>query len=548
MESRPFNFNVGVLGHVDSGKTSLSKALSSVASTACFDKNPQSKERGITLDLGFSSFSIQLDDDSKEKFGGHDRVQYTLVDCPGHASLIRTIIGGAQIIDMMLLVVDVVKGMQTQTAECLVIGEILCHKMIVVINKMDLLPSEKRSASFEKMKKRMLKTLETTRFKDSPVIAVSACTGSKDNEMTSEGMNDLISLLVQHTYLPLRSPLGNFIFSVDHCFAIRGQGTVLTGTVLAGKATVGDALEFPTMKVNKKIKSIQMFKKPVDFIQQGDRAGVCVTQFDPKLLERGFVCTPGSLSTTVAALVSIHKISHFKGNISNKSKYHITVGHDTVMGHASFFRCSQEKDSPELKRFNFSQEYEFQEEVSASCDTVEQTMDNFALLQFDRPVVCLPSAIFIGSKLDSDVDANVCRLAFHGNILESFADADYLTTVLPKVKVVKVKRREGLMERATDKYTVIAKNLFKKETDITLFTGMQVELSSGQKGTIQGSFGKSGKVKIQLSEGLSEEVYEMYCNSKKKSKEDIAVDTPASVKVILNFKRYVYDPLKVMKQ
>jgi selenocysteine-specific elongation factor len=89
------NFNVGVLGHVDSGKTSLSKALSTVASTASFDKNPQSKERGITLDLGFSSFCVEIPDHLKDAVGEkYDKLQFTLVDCPGHASLIRTIIGG----------------------------------------------------------------------------------------------------------------------------------------------------------------------------------------------------------------------------------------------------------------------------------------------------------------------------------------------------------------------------------------------------------------------------------------------------------------------
>ena len=144
------NFNIGVLGHIDSGKTSLAKALSSTASTASFDKNPQSKERGITLDLGFSSFQVPIPEHLKEH--GFDILQFTLVDCPGHASLIRTIIGGAQIIDMMMLVVDVTKGMQTQTAECLVIGEILCEKMVVVLNKTDLLKEDKKQALIEKVR------------------------------------------------------------------------------------------------------------------------------------------------------------------------------------------------------------------------------------------------------------------------------------------------------------------------------------------------------------------------------------------------------------
>ena len=109
------NFNIGVLGHVDSGKTSLSKALSTTASTAAFDKNPQSKERGITLDLGFSSFLSDVPEHFDKTLHHGDKMQFTLVDCPGHASLIKTIIGGAQIIDMMILVVDITKGINEFT-------------------------------------------------------------------------------------------------------------------------------------------------------------------------------------------------------------------------------------------------------------------------------------------------------------------------------------------------------------------------------------------------------------------------------------------------
>lgn len=108
-------------------------ALSTTLSTAALDKHPQSKERGITLDLGFSSFIIQSNNDMKSL--GYDEIQFTLVDCPGHASLLKTVVGGAQIMDMMILVVDVTKGIQTQTAECIVLGEITTSHLVVVLNK-----------------------------------------------------------------------------------------------------------------------------------------------------------------------------------------------------------------------------------------------------------------------------------------------------------------------------------------------------------------------------------------------------------------------------
>lgn len=96
----PLNINVGLLGHVDSGKTSLSKALSKISSTAAFDKNPQSQERGITLDLGFSALTVESPVNLKERCVD-DSLVFTFVDCPGHQSLIKTIIGGSQIIGEM---------------------------------------------------------------------------------------------------------------------------------------------------------------------------------------------------------------------------------------------------------------------------------------------------------------------------------------------------------------------------------------------------------------------------------------------------------------
>uniref|UniRef100_A0A6I8RZ53 Eukaryotic elongation factor, selenocysteine-tRNA-specific n=1 Tax=Xenopus tropicalis TaxID=8364 RepID=A0A6I8RZ53_XENTR len=250
LEGRTLNFNVGVLGHIDSGKTSLAKALSTTASTAAFDKNPQSKERGITLDLGFSSFSVPIPEHLAGT--GYQRLQFTLVDCPGHASLIRTIIGGAQIIDLMMLVIDVTKGMQTQSAECLVIGQIACNKMVVVLNKIDLLAENKRQAAIDKMTKKMQKTLENTKFHGSPIISVAAKPGGPEapESVTGLGVSDLIELLMSHTYLPQRDPQGPFLMAVDHCFSIKGQGTVMTGTILSGSISLNDNVEIPALKVN----------------------------------------------------------------------------------------------------------------------------------------------------------------------------------------------------------------------------------------------------------------------------------------------------------
>lgn len=128
---------------MDSGKTSLCRILSEITSTASLDKNPQSQERGITLDLGFSAFLTKM----PEKFSNkvkEEYLQFTLVDCPGHGSLLKTIIGGAQIIDIMLLVVDITKGIQTQTAECIIIAELFVDKLIVVLNKIDMLEDQKQ--------------------------------------------------------------------------------------------------------------------------------------------------------------------------------------------------------------------------------------------------------------------------------------------------------------------------------------------------------------------------------------------------------------------
>nr|XP_048272416.1 selenocysteine-specific elongation factor isoform X2 [Myodes glareolus] len=468
MAGRRVNVNVGVLGHIDSGKTALARALSTTASTAAFDKQPQSRERGITLDLGFSCFVVPLP--GAEPGTDDLQLQVTLVDCPGHASLIRTIIGGAQIIDLMMLVIDVTKGMQTQSAECLVIGQIACQKLVVVLNKIDLLAEGKRQAAIDKMTKKMQKTLENTKFRGAPVIPVAAKPGGPEAPETEapQGISELIELLKSQISIPARDPSGPFLMSVDHCFSIKGQGTVMTGTILSGTISLGDSVEIPALKVVKKVKSMQMFHTPVTSAVQGDRLGICVTQFDPKLLERGLVCAPESLHTIHAALISVEKIPYFRGPLQTKAKFHITVGHETVMGRMLFFSPAPDSFDlePKLDFFDLSREYLFQEQylckdsmptATEGGDEVDMKAGHtpggqcprqqWALVEFEKPVTCPRLCLVIGSRLDADIHTNTCRLAFHGVLLQGLEDKNYTESFLPALRVYKLKHKHGLVER-----------------------------------------------------------------------------------------------------
>ena len=526
MGSTP-NFNIGILGHVDSGKTTLAKSLSQTASTACFDKNPQSKERGITLDLGFSSFKMPF---PSHLDGSDETLLVTLVDCPGHASLLKTVIGGAHIIDMMILVVDIMKGIQTQTAECLIIGELTCDKLIVVLNKTDLIPADKRADKISKVEKKIKMTLSKTKFKDTTIIACSAS--------NSEGVENLVDVISKNVVLRKRDVEGPFIFAVDHCFAIRGQGTVLTGTCLAGSIGVNDSIKIANTKLDKKIKTIQIFKETVDTLSQGDRAGICVTQFDPKLLERGLVYTGDVVKVVYAVIIDINKVAYYKGAITNKMKYHVSIGHETVLAKITFFKSETESTS----KFSLDHDYIYQ-------DTYSEGDKGFALMELEHPILCVSDSLVIISRLDMDINTPACRLAFYGRLQHIFTSEKYQEESLPALKIFKYKERDGQVERMNDDYTVIGKELFKKETIIDSFCNLKVSLSTGEVGNIEGSFGQSGKFKVYVKDGLNETTKALLVPKKKKGKEtpDVADQTE---KVLLNlkFKRYIFDKKKVMMQ
>lgn len=454
-----------------------------------------------------------------------------------------------------MLVVDVTKGMQTQTAECLVIGQITSDRMLIVMNKTDMLPAEKRVAMIEKMTKRLRQTLQGTKFHDARIISVSAKPGGPDSEVQPEGLDKLVEAINAESYVPRKILDAPALFSVDHCFSIKGQGTVMTGTVLQGKIKVGDSLEIPTLAVAKKVKSMQMFRKGVESICHGDRAGVCVTQFDPSLLERGLVCAPGSVNVAFAVIVDCNLIQYFKGEVKSKAKFHISLGHETVMAKLTLF--SAPCDNVKRDEFDFTREYVYEEGFCKNSSNEEkeenaQPREKFVLLEFETAVAVVPNCIVIGSKLDTDINANLCRLAFNGRALKTFNNKDYLKTDLPNLKIYKDKSKEGVVERATNEYEVIVKDLVKKETNLDLFVNLKIELSTGEKGVIEGSFGLSGKIKARISDGLKPETFARLSAAGGKKKKGTDAAPPAApsepVLVKLMFKRYVFDEKKRMIQ
>ncbi|XP_055269367.1 selenocysteine-specific elongation factor, partial [Moschus berezovskii] len=333
----------------------------------------------------------------------------------------------------------------------------------------------------------------------------------------------------------------------------------------------------PSSAVVRKVKSIQMFHTPVSSAMQGDRLGICVTQFDPKLLERGLVCTPESLHTVHAALISVEKIPYFRGPLQTKAKFHITVGHETVMGRVMFFSPAPDSldREPVLDSFDFSREYLFQEQYlcpgPAAANTAEADekagqasagrcpQQQWALVEFEKPVTCPRLCLVIGSRLDADIHTNTCRLAFHGVLLHGLEDRNYAESTLPALRVYKLKQKHGVVERVLDDYSVIGRSLFKKETNIQLFVGLRVHLSTGELGVIDSAFGQSGKFKVHVPGGLSPKSKQILTSVLKKrgrsgrgeaaKPEEAERPEPTQpVGLSLSFKRYVFDAQKRMVQ
>jgi selenocysteine-specific elongation factor len=304
--------HIGLFGHIDSGKTAIAAVLSEIISTAGIDAHPQSKERGITIDLGFTSFVLE-------------NYLITLVDGPGHADLIKISASSVEIIDCAIIVIDINKGPQVQTGEHLIMIEALgIKKILVVLNKIDLFKGNIREEV-----KNIREFFDSTEYSSSvPVFAVSA-KEKKGFDDFKEGILDTIKTIEINR--DLEDPI---IIPIDHHFSIKGIGAVVTGTILKGKLDLNEVLTVLPVNTSGRVKSIQIFHENVENAKAGDRVGLNIKNLDVKIIYRGCYATnnPAAFDYGEILEIKVKNNKLFKPYTNFGTQIHVTLGMHTVVG------------------------------------------------------------------------------------------------------------------------------------------------------------------------------------------------------------------------
>lgn len=299
--------HVGLMGHIDHGKTQLARALSQKVSTAGLDKHPQSQERGITIDLGFTMFVL-----------GDYLV--TLVDSPGHADLFRSVVACAGIIDAALVVVAADEGPKVQTGEHLLLLESMgVDTVIVVVSKTDIADEKQQRLVEDRMKSIVGKM----GFKKAEFVRVSALTG--------QGIDTLRDVMLRTIEPRERQTGGPFLMPIDHAFSVKGHGTVVTGTILRGLLRADDTLELIPQGTKGKVRSIQTFSESRSQAGAGDRVGINIPSLPDRVVSRGdYLCKPGSLNTTRGLVITFRVNPLYRGRVAKRMIVSATVGMPTV--------------------------------------------------------------------------------------------------------------------------------------------------------------------------------------------------------------------------
>jgi len=300
--SKP-HVNVGTIGHVDHGKTTLTaaitmalnkKGLSEIRTFDSIDNAPEERERGITIATAHVEYSTE-------------KRHYAHVDCPGHADYVKNMITGAAQMDGAILVVAATDGPMPQTREHILLArQVGVPKMVVFMNKVDMVDDPELLDLVEEELRDLLTSYEFP-GKEIPIIRGSAlkaleAAASPDSKVDDPRLDciwELMDAVDSYIPIPKRDVDKPFIMPVEDVFSITGRGTVATGRVERGQVKIQEELELIGLGLHKKtvVTGIEMFRKELDSAMAGDNAGILLRGVDKNEIERGMVLAkPGSIT------------------------------------------------------------------------------------------------------------------------------------------------------------------------------------------------------------------------------------------------------------
>ncbi|MEG0158402.1 MAG: elongation factor Tu [Carnobacterium sp.] len=310
--SKP-HVNIGTIGHVDHGKTTLTAAIATVLSKhgggsaqnyADIDNAPEEKERGITINTSH----IEYETDTRH---------YAHVDCPGHADYVKNMITGAAQMDGAILVVSAADGPMPQTREHILLSrQVGVPYIVVFLNKVDMVDDEELLELVE-MEVRDLLTEYDFPGDDTPVIAGSALKALEGEASYEEKVLELMAAVDEYIPTPQRDTEKPFMMPVEDVFSITGRGTVATGRVERGEVRVGEEIEIvgineaPTKTT---VTGVEMFRKLLDYAQAGDNIGALLRGVAREDIERGQVLAkPGTITPHTKFKAEIYVLSKEEG-------------------------------------------------------------------------------------------------------------------------------------------------------------------------------------------------------------------------------------------
>jgi len=291
--SKP-HLNIGTIGHVDHGKTTLTAAITTVLAKKGFselrsfdsiDNAPEEKERGITINTSHVEYQTE-------------NRHYAHVDCPGHADYVKNMVTGAAQMDGAIIVVAATDGPMPQTREHILLArQVGVPEIVVFMNKVDLVDDEELLELVE-MEIRELPSFYDYDGDNVPVIQGSALGGLNGEAKWEEKIMDLMNAVDSYIPLPPRDIDKDFLMPVEDVFSITGRGTVATGRIESGVINTGDSVEIIGFeeKLTSTITGVEMFRKILDRGEAGDNVGLLLRGIEKEAIRRGMViCKPGSV-------------------------------------------------------------------------------------------------------------------------------------------------------------------------------------------------------------------------------------------------------------